>query len=182
MYSSRRIISLLLIGGFVLFMATGGPRGLLSKVGFLNSKTIDGKVSKVSDGDTIHVSANGTDYTVRLVGVNTPETHDPRKSVQCYGPEASAFTEKTLDGKTVQLKTDPTQSQDDKYGRLLAYVYYNTNHNFNIELVRKGYAKVYVYKGNKPQQYDELKNAENRAKKAQKGLWSPSTCNGNTAN
>ena len=72
------------------------------------------------DGDTVRVrTVRGTE-TVRLLGVNTPETHHPTKAVECFGPEAAAFTDRELTGRPVELELDVEHR--DRYGRLLAYV------------------------------------------------------------
>ena len=66
------------------------------------------KVARVIDGDTIQVLSDGRQYTVRLIGADTPETKHPTKAVQRFGQEASAFTTAALEGRTVQLETDRT--------------------------------------------------------------------------
>ncbi len=79
-------------------------------------------VTEVVDGDTVVVAfPGGRSETVRLLGVDTPETVDPDEPVECYGPEASAFTHARLDGRQVRLEKD--REERDRYGRLLAYVY-----------------------------------------------------------
>ena len=78
---------------------------------------------RVVDGDTIRVALSGELRTVRLIGVDTPETKHPTKAVQRGGKEASAFTQAMLDRKTVELVTDPEGDQVDRYDRLLRYVY-----------------------------------------------------------
>lgn len=113
------------------------------------------KVKRVVDGDTIEVILNGEEKTVRLIGVNTPETKHPKKGVEFYGKEASAFTKSSLEGKTVYLEKD--KSDTDKYGRLLRFVWIKKpTHNpptsqevendmFNAILVKDGYAKAMAY-------------------------------------
>src|SRR6516165_2102483 len=65
------------------------------------------RVVQVLDGDTIVVRrAGGADETIRLLGVDTPETHHPRKPVQCYGPEAAAYTQSQLEHRWVRLEDD----------------------------------------------------------------------------
>ncbi|HMM49464.1 MAG TPA: thermonuclease family protein [Miltoncostaeaceae bacterium] len=108
-------------------------------------------VTRVVDGDTIHVDVRGFDTTVRLIGIDTPETHHPSKPVQCWGPEAAALTASLLPaGEAVRVEPDPTQDARDRYGRMLAYVY-RTNHvgadSVNRALVAAGAARVYVYGG-----------------------------------
>ena len=83
----------------------------------------EGFCEEVVDGDTIVVVQDGKDVHVRLIGVDTPETKDPRKPIQAFGKEASAFTTKRLRGKKVTLKFDPHTNKVDRYGRMLAYVW-----------------------------------------------------------
>lgn len=100
-------------------------------------------VTKVVDGDTIHVTMNGNEYTIRLLGVDTPETVDPRKPVQCFGKEASSEVKKLLTGKNVILQKDV--SETDIYKRLLRFVYLPIDDGdylfVNDYLIRQGFAK-----------------------------------------
>ncbi|MDB5178763.1 MAG: Micrococcal nuclease, partial [Patescibacteria group bacterium] len=70
-------------------------------------------VAKAVDGDTLHVTQGAQKETVRLLGVDTPETHDPRKPVQCFGLAAATHTKATLEGQNVRLEPDPTNSDRD---------------------------------------------------------------------
>lgn len=99
-------------------------------------------VTKVIDGDTIAVNVQGHKETVRLLGIDTPETVDPRKPVQCFGKAASDKMKNFVAGKSVILVDDSTQGNRDKYGRLLRYVYLpNSVKTFvNGEMVKQGYA------------------------------------------
>ena len=131
------------------------------------------------DGDTIVVLVQGATTTVRLLGVDTPETVDPRKPVECFGPEASAETKKLVDGQLVRLLPDPSQGAKDKYGRALAYVYLEDGTLFDEFLIAQGYGHEYTYKT--PYEYQsEFKAAQAKAQKEQLGLWSPTTCAGKT--
>jgi len=92
-------------------------------------------VISVVDGDTVDVvdGSGGGRVRVRVLGIDTPETKDPRRPVQCWGPEASAFAERVLLGQRVSLYTDPTQSTRDRYGRLLAYIVLPDGHtNYSV--------------------------------------------------
>ena len=80
-------------------------------------------VVKVVDGDTIHVDNNGKRLKIRMIGLDTPETVDPRKPVQCFGREASAQAKTILAGQSVYLEIDPSQDTIDRDGRTLAYVW-----------------------------------------------------------
>jgi micrococcal nuclease len=134
------------------------------------------QVSRVIDGDTIVVNINGKNETIRLIGVNTPETVDPRKPVQCFGKEASNFVKNMLTGQSVRLQSDPTQSDRDKYGRLLRYVYLG-DVLVDEELISSGYGFEYTY--DVPYMYQkEFKASEAYARGGQLGLWSPDSCDG----
>jgi micrococcal nuclease len=134
-------------------------------------------VTSVSDGDTIKVSVNGKIETVRLIGVDTPETKDPRKPIQCFGKQASDFTYKSLYNVSVRLETDSSQQDRDKYGRLLRYVFLPDGTLFNQLLLSSGYAYEYTYKT--PYQYQaQFKQAAAEAQTNKIGLWNPATCGG----
>ena len=130
----------------------------------------NGVVAHVVDGDTIDVTIDGVTEPVRLIGVNTPETVDPRKPVQCFGPEASAHTKGLLPaGSAVRLERDAEAR--DKYGRLLAYVYRATDGLFvNLELVRDGFGPVLVIAPNVTYE-TVLREAEANARQNDLGLW-----------
>ncbi|MDO8657601.1 MAG: thermonuclease family protein [Candidatus Levybacteria bacterium] len=126
------------------------------------------KVTKVIDGDTIEVDlGNGNIKTVRYIGIDTPETVDPRKSVQCFGKEASAKNKELVGGGAVGLEKDI--SETDKYGRLLRYVYMG-DLLINQFLVAEGYAYSSSYPPDIKYQ-DKFKVAEQQAKASNKGLW-----------
>ena len=105
--------------------------------------------------------------TIRLLGVDTPETHHPTKPVQCYGPEASAYTTSRLFGQVVRLEDDV--ERHDIYGRRLAYVYLD-GRNFEEELLRKGYARLLVIEPNHAHARDMLDDELN-ARARGVGLW-----------
>lgn len=136
-------------------------------------------VASVTDGDTFKININGKNETVRAIGMDTPETVDPRKPVQCFGKEASNKAKELLSGKKVRLETDPTQGETDKYGRRLAYIYTEGGIFYNKYMIEQGYAHEYTY--DIPYKYQaEFKAAQKSARENQRGLWSPSTCNGDT--
>jgi micrococcal nuclease len=126
-------------------------------------------VAHVVDGDTIDVNMGTQKETVRLLGIDTPETHDPRKPVQCFGEAASAHTRQLLDGKNVRLEPDPADSDRDKYGRLLRYVYLPDGTLINAALIRDGYAFAYtVFPLTK---LDDFRALQTQAREANRGLW-----------
>lgn len=134
-------------------------------------------VTAVSDGDTVKVKVDDKVETIRLIGVDTPETVDPRKQVQCYGKEASDYSKSMLTGKSVGLERDDSQAERDKYGRLLRYIVLPDGSNFNKQLISQGYAFEYTY--STPYKYQaDFKAAQLAASNAGLGLWSSETCGG----
>ena len=121
----------------------------------------------VVDGDTVDVAWAGHRERVRLLGVDTPETVDPRRPIGCFGPEASAFTHRRLLGRTVRLRFD--RQRRDRYGRLLAYVELD-GHRFNDELLEAGFARLLVIPPNGSHGRAML-DEELAARTAGRGLW-----------
>jgi micrococcal nuclease len=119
----------------------------------------------VVDGDTIRLSAG---EKVRLIGVDTPETKHPTKPVQYFGKEASQFTQREIEHRSVVL--DFEANKRDKYGRLLAYVYRSPDRFFlNAEIVKQGYGFVYT---RFPFKYMEaFRRYEKQARAEGRGLW-----------
>ena len=98
-------------------------------------------VLSIVDGDTVKIDYQGKKTSVRLIGVDTPETVHPSKPVEVYGKEASNFTRNLLLGESVYLRFDVEQT--DRFGRLLAYLYRAPDGLFvNLEIVRQGYGPV----------------------------------------
>ena len=126
------------------------------------------KVLDVVDGDTVKIQYQGKSATVRLIGVDTPETVHPSKPVEAYGKEASAFTKNLLLGEYVYLRFDTQKT--DKYGRLLAYFYRAPDGLFvNLEIVRQGYGNAYL---TYPFKHMELfRHYGNKARESGKGLY-----------
>jgi len=121
-------------------------------------------VKRVIDGDTIEL-ANG--QRVRYIGIDTPETVDPRKPVQCFGVEASNRNKQLVEGKQVRLEKDV--SETDKYGRLLRYVYVNGTF-VNLVLVQDGFAYSSTYPPDIKYQ-NQFIEAQRVATEQEKGLW-----------
>jgi endonuclease YncB( thermonuclease family) len=133
------------------------------------------EVVKVVDGDTLDVSIDGKTERLRLIGIDTPETVDPRKPVQCFGIEASNKAKNTLTGKKVFLEADSTQGERDKYDRLLRYIFLEDGANFNLMMIKEGYAHEYTY--GTPYKYQSVfKQAQKDAEAGKKGLWATGVC------
>ena len=166
--------------GVVLVLA--GVAVWFSKTSATSVKTSNREtyeVKKVDDGDTLQIFRYGRSEKVRFIGIDTPETVDPRKPVQCFGKEASAKTKQLLTGKTIRIEFDPIVGERDKYDRLLAYVWLG-NELINLTLLREGYAHEYTYRSQAYKYQSDFKQAEAGARQSEVGLWSPQTCAGVT--
>ena len=129
-------------------------------------------VTKVVDGDTFYIKINNQNVSVRLIGIDTPETVDPRRAVGCFGKKASDETKRLIEGKEVTLTKDI--SETDKYQRLLRYVFLPLSEGENLfvndYLVRQGFAKASAYPPDV--KYDSrFSQAEKEARENLRGLW-----------
>lgn len=123
-------------------------------------------VVRVVDGDTVLLDGH---ERVRLIGVDTPETVDPRKPVQYFGREASAFTKRVIEHRRVRLERG--WERVDKYGRTLAYVFRDDGLFLNAEIIRQGYGHAMT---RFPHPHlDEFRALERGAREAGRGLWAP---------
>lgn len=131
----------------------------------------NGVVVRLVDGDTLVVRIAGRDEVVRLLGIDTPETHRPNTAVECFGPEAAAALAGALPpGTPVHLERDVEAR--DRYGRLLAYVVRAGDGLFvNAALARAGFADALAYPPNLAHA-DEVAAAVASARDAGAGLWS----------
>ncbi|HZN55306.1 MAG TPA: thermonuclease family protein [Candidatus Polarisedimenticolaceae bacterium] len=127
------------------------------------------RVVWIHDGDTITVDRSGTTEKVRLVGIDTPEVDDERPEFRAAAYAARDYARSRLKGKTVTLEPDRYQPDRDGYGRLLRYVILDDGSDFNDEMVRKGYARVYdrFRFASKPR----FKSSEGDAKRKGLGVW-----------
>lgn len=133
------------------------------------------KVVRIIDGDTIEVDlGEGNIKTVRYIGIDTPESVDPRQPVQCFSKEATAKNSELVGNGIVGLEKDV--SETDRYGRLLRYVYMGDLF-INQMLVAEGYARSSTYPPDVKHQ-SKLREAEQKARTSNKGLWG--ACNAPT--
>lgn len=133
------------------------------------------KVLRVVDGDTFVVSIDDAPVTVRLIGIDTPETVHPNKAVQCFGKEASERLTTLISNHDVVLVTDKTQSTYDKYGRLLSYAYLSDGRSINELMLTDGFA--YEERYETPYElHDRYVALEEQAKVAGRGLWAEGVC------
>lgn len=167
----RKLLSLALS-----LIVTGGLL-IVQHYGWLGSATQSLKqtqpglymVTEFVDGDTVAVDMNGKTELIRFIGVDTPETHDPRKNVQCYGQAAAIFTKNLIDTNTVRLEADPTNTNRDRYDRLLRYVYLPDGRLVNAEIIREGYG--FAYTSFPFTKMEEFKRLQDDARQNERGLW-----------
>lgn len=129
-------------------------------------------VTKVIDGDTFEVRVNGNLAKVRMIGIDTPETVDPRRAVGCFGKKASEETKRLIEDKQVILIKDV--SETDRYNRLLRYVYLPIGEGNNLfvndYLIRQGFAKILTYPPD-IKYNSRFLEAEKEARDNLRGLW-----------
>ena len=132
--------------------------------------TVNATVIYVTDGDTIGVKIDGVEERVRLIGIDTPETKKPNTPVQCFGPEATAFTKSLLPEGTALYVERDVEARD-IYGRLLAYIYRSADGMFvNMEVIGRGYARPLTIPPNVAHA-DEFVVAARNAEASNVGLW-----------
>jgi micrococcal nuclease len=168
--SSRKIVqAFLAILGLFLISVSGfkyeRELRLPSETESFPSSRQEAKVLKVVDGDTIEVLIGDKKERIRLIGIDSPELS------QCFGQEASKKAKEILTDKTIILESDSSQSDKDKYGRLLRYMFLSDGTNFDEFMVINGFAKEYTYRNISYKYQSEFFKAEIEAKKGNKGLW-----------
>ena len=181
--SKRKQLQLLtLLFSFLAALASSASQGLstspLSIANIFNTSTSATSffaVLHIVDGDTLDIDKGGEKIRIRLIGINSPESVDPRRPVQCFGKEASRYATSILQGNQVSIELDPSQGEFDKYKRTLAYVFLPDGRSFNQLMISEGYAYEYTYR--LPYKYQkDFKDAENDARSHQRGLWASATC------
>jgi micrococcal nuclease len=146
-----------------------GARGREAPRGSPSATAVDlVAVTKVTDGDTIHVTYRGQDERVRLIGVDTPEVAWYGGHGECFGPQSARYTQSRLSGARVRVEFDVALR--DRYGRLLAYVYLG-DELFNLTLVRLGYATADPVPPD-TRMAGAFSGAQADARAAGRGLWS----------
>lgn len=128
-------------------------------------------ITKITDGDTVHVSTSTGPDVIRVLGIDSPETVAPGKSVGCGGPQATAFARQMLTGQRVVLTSDPTQADRDRYRRLLRYVRLADGRDYSVEIVRAGWARSYRFEHKPVQEQPQIDAAQGGAQAAERGIW-----------
>lgn len=159
-------------GGSASGTAAGGYSGPTRPKGAVSQGWV---VVDVVDGDTIKVVKRGRSETIRLIGIDTPETVAPGEPVECFGPQASAAMTSLVLGKRVSLEDDQSQDVIDRYGRRLAFIWTEDQRGRPAKLVQwqmvnRGLASEYTYED--PHAWvDELQAAQAKAQRNDVGLW-----------
>ena len=172
--SGATLIAVLLIGS----CSTGNPAGrttrdapVVTSAGATSTSETSPRsnalVTRVVDGDTVEARVDGRPLTVRLIGIDTPESVAPDQPVQCFALRASAYTTERLEGARVRLQFD--LERIDPFGRTLAYAWLG-DELFNETLVREGYAFVTTYPPN-VRYVDRFRAAQREARSAGRGVW-----------
>jgi micrococcal nuclease len=156
--------------------ATPSPTGAAEEFSAspMSAGLTEALVINVVDGDTIDVLIGGQELRVRYTGIDTPETVDPRRPVECFGREASRRNRDLVEGKTVGLEKDV--SEVDSFGRLLRYVWVD-GRMANAALVEEGYATASVFPPD-VKYADLFASLQGQAREAGWGLWSACTAAG----
>ena len=126
-------------------------------------------VERVVDGDTLLLQSG---ERVRLIGVDTPEIKHPKKPVEYFGKEASAFTRRVVEEKRVRLEFDQANAargHKDRYGRTLAYVFLEDGTLLNAKIIKQGYGHAYTQFPFS--RMEEFRRLEREAREEQRGLW-----------
>lgn len=183
----RFLVVLLLVltscAGHRVVLTTQAPATFTTEPGGFESAV----VTRIVDGDTVEVevtgispgpgageAAVGETYTVRLIGIDTPESVKPGSPVECFGREAAAAATALLEGAEVRLVKDVEET--DRFGRLLRYIYLGEE-MANARLVVNGYATAFTYPPN-VRHSDLFVQLQRQAREEERGLWSPDTCRG----
>jgi micrococcal nuclease len=162
-------------GGDVTVNEAGEPRAI-TPTPYVRPGLVPALVTRVVDGDTIRVEIEGTEYRLRYIGIDTPETVDPRRPIQCFGKEASERNRQLVEGQTVGLEKDISETDD--FDRLLRYVWVG-DLMVNATLVEEGYALASTYPPD-VRYSEQFAAVQSQAREASRGLWG-SECSGSTA-
>jgi endonuclease YncB( thermonuclease family) len=128
-------------------------------------------VTRVIDGDTVVARlADGSEITVRLIGIDTPETLKPGVPVECGGEQATEEMRQLVEGQQVTLVSDPTQDAVDRFGRSLFYVDRSGGVDVGEAMLRTGWADVFVFE-NDFERLPRYRAARNKARDSEVGVW-----------
>jgi endonuclease YncB( thermonuclease family) len=172
--SERVFVALALVLALLFYpVSRVGFDGLIYRMG--GSDQLYGRVTNVTDGDTVTVEIQGRSTPVRLIGVDTPETVAPGQPIGCYGPEAAYYARRTLEKRLVRLEIPRIGDSEDAYGRTLAYLLLDTDGDgryerlFNEDLIELGFARTTTFAHTYRREFER---AREEAEERGAGLWS----------
>lgn len=149
------------VEGQIVDLRTPGPP--------IPNEALGATVVEVIDGDTIIVDIDGSQVTVRLLGIDTPEKPGGPRPAECFGHEASAFANEVLPrGAAIHLSRD--HATRDQFGRLLAFVHRSDGLFVNLALVELGYATPLFFSPNTAMR-DTFGRAADLARRDWQGFW-----------
>lgn len=164
-HRGRKLLGVGVVGGFV----AAAVIWVLPLFGSPAGASRDAQVVRVIDGDTIVVSLDGADKRVRLIGIDAPEITNGKHD--CFGLEAANALDVMVAGKSVELVSDPTQTDRDRFDRLLRYVHVQGD-DAGAQLVRGGWVREYTYSKSDPaQQQETYRMAQGNARVNGAGGW-----------
>jgi endonuclease YncB( thermonuclease family) len=171
--SERAFVALALVLALLFYpVSRVGFDGLIYRMG--GSDQLYGRVTNVTDGDTVTVETQGRSTPVRLIGVDTPETVAHDQPIGCFSSRASDYTKRILTKRIVRLEIPRIGDSEDAYGRTLAYVYLDANsdgryeHLFNEDLLELGFARTTTFSHEHRREFERLRE---EAKERGTGLW-----------
>ncbi|MFQ5493662.1 MAG: thermonuclease family protein [Candidatus Dojkabacteria bacterium] len=176
------VLSFLFVAVYLLAVGTlpdTGPEAtILGDIEGAQITLSDGryKVTEVIDGDTLKIKTPTEELTVRLLGIDTPESKRPGTPIECFSHEATEKLASLVLDERVFLESDSSQADRDRYNRLLRYVYLEDGKNVNLVMVKRGFAHEYTYQDNPYQQQRVFRAAEYKAREGERGLWSDDNC------
>lgn len=139
----------------------------------ISNKTLTYKISHIIDGDTLYVIMNGKEKKIRILGIDTPEKNGGFRTAECFGNDASEYAKKYLQGKRVSLLESKIGNSEDKYGRLLRYVFVD-GEDFGAHLIAEGYAESYKRFPHERKKY--YNSIEKKSQNLKKGMWNEENC------
>jgi micrococcal nuclease len=149
----------------------GSTENLTLSEEIMSQKVGPYEVLYVIDGDTLSLSIDNADTRVRLIGLDSPEVDGPYTQQECFSEEASVYMTQLVDGQSVYLEYDPSQDRIDAYGRLLVFVFLEDGTNVAAEMIKKGYAREYTYRGVPYMYQEQFQKNEALARASEQGLW-----------
>jgi micrococcal nuclease len=181
--NQQKTITILLIVIFTASVLKTGTE-LTQTSNTVEQENFTATTTKVIDGDTIDIQKpNGATDTVRILGIDTPETHGKNKPREYYlqntsknrrclqkiGEKATQLVKNQTTNQKITVKTDPKADKRGTYGRLLAYIQKNQT-TVGEKLLQKGYARLYNSTFTKKPSYTQL---QKKARTNNKGIWNP---------